>query len=275
MSGLRSLIRKLGPSWLTKDLVQGVETDSRVLYTTALILDALKERVRLGIIARFPGGGSTSDSIPYLARDRSIVTGPSETKANKELRIQQAIDKHRVRGNAWALLENIVGYCSPHAVRVRLVTERGTFYTIDRDGSKSIDRGVAWNWDNADVEDNWARFWIIIYPTNDSPQQPWARCNVWGTPGDVWGTEGRTWGSTATPADVQSVRAIVRQWKRAGTRCVKIIACFDDDTFLPTDTAPPNPDGTWRTPATYVAGVKVPSRSARAIYWHGTGPING
>lgn len=275
MAFLRNLIRKLGPSWLVKDEVNGKETDSRILYATGLLFDELKERARLGIRARFPGGGSTSDSLPYILRDRSIIAGPSELKASKELRAQKAIRLHRVRGNAWALLENIRGYCSPHAVRVRMVTERGTFYTIDRDGSRSIVRGAAWNWDGADLEDNWARFWILIYPTTDTPQRPWARCNPWGTPGDVWGTPGRTWGSTATPADVASIRAIIRQWKRSGTRCVKIAIVFDDAALDPTDTAPPLPDGTWQTPATYVAGVKVPSRDARAIYWHGTGPING
>ena len=278
---LNRLIRKLGPSWLVKDEVivptadgsQTVETDNRVIFAVTMVLDALAQRARDGILARFPGNGTMpADALRYAGRDRLIRRGPAETQEQYELRLVGAIDRHRTRGNAWRMLEQIREYCTPHDVRVRLWTEHGKVYTIDRDGSQSVVRTSDWDWDGSDLDEAWARFWVLIYVTTGSPTQPFRRL-YWGDTDLTWGS-GYTWGSTATPADVQAIRAIVDEWKPEGRQCKYIMVVFDDTEFDPTDTAPPLPDGTWGPWSKNSAGTQVATRSDAAIYWPGTrGPV--
>jgi len=102
-----------------------------------------------------------------------------------------------------------------------------------------------WTWDGA-MDSNWSRFWVVI------TGHPWVAWE-WGD-GTLWG-EGKTWGSTATIAEVRSVRALVRKWKPAHTVCDRIIVVLDAVTW-----ASEQPDGTWDDPA---------NRSKAAVYWKG------
>lgn len=271
MSGLRTMIRKLGPGWLVKDQLQlpdgtTVEVDNRVLYAILLVFDALIDRAKDGIKARFPGAGATEDSLQYIGRDRLILRGPSESREVYEARLPGAVDKHRTRGNAFRLMEQIRAYCSPHEVRVRVWYDSGKVYTLERDGTTSVDRETDWDWDGQfGNEGIWSRFWVIIYPTTGSPQQPWAQ-PLWGAVN--WGEF--TWGSTATVADVQAIRSIIETWKPEGTHCKNIIIAFDDTSFDPTAAAPPLPDGTWGPETKNDGGEQVPTRNERSAYWPGT-----
>lgn len=270
MSGLRTIIRKLGPGWLVRDSVTlpdgtTLEVDNRVLYAIALLYDALITRIQLGVKARFPGAGATEDSLVYIGRDRLIARGPAETREVYEGRLPGAIDKHRTRGNAWRMMEQIRAYCSPHAVRVRVWTERGKVYTLDRDESTSVDGTTDWDWDGSALADAWSRFWVIIYPTDATPREPWDRVE-WGA--ENWGSF--YWGSTATKDDVQAIRTIVETWKPEGTHCRNIIIAFGDTDFDPTDAAPPLPDGTWGPETANVGGEQVPTRNPNAAYWPGS-----
>ena len=266
--------RKLGLSWLAKDQLlvddEPLETESRFLFTSEMMASSRLDRLRTGILCRFPGNGTMpADALQYAGRDRKIRRGPAEPQDVYELRLVGAIDKHRTRGNAWRMMEQIRAYCYPHAVRVRIWTDRGDVYTLDRDETTDLVRATAWDWDGTfGVDGVWSRFWVLIYVTTDATPQPWQRL-TWGMPGLVWGGP-YTWGSTATPADVQSIRSIVETWKPEGTHCRHIMVVFNDAAFDPADTAPPLPDGTWG-PWTKPSGTtKVPTRSADAIYWPGT-----
>lgn len=265
----RRLIRYLGPSNITRDTVLGTETDSRVLWSIATMYDALSQRVWEGVQARFPGLGP-EDAIPVIGRDRRIIRGPNEPIATHVLRQIRWLDDHRQRGNAWSLLEQIRGYLSPHAVRVRTVDEHGNWYTIDRNGSRSRFKASSWNWDGSAIADARSRYWVIIYATTDSPQKPWARSSLWGDTGLTWGEKGRTWGSTATRDEIDGLRRIVKFWRPDGTRCVHILYVFDDAAFNPADTAPPLPDGTWGSWGTYSGTVKAQARNREAIYIRGS-----
>ena len=270
-----ALLRTLGPEWLVGDEITEAngtktKTDSRILGPIALLLDAERQSLRDGVRARMPGVAPL-DALSYIGGALKILRGPEEGEDAYRARLIRGIDDLRQLGIAWGMLEQIRGYCTPHAVRVRLVNNHGNMYTIDRDGSRSIDRHTAWNWDGDTAA--WARFWVLIYMTTGSPQKPWAQVDSWGDVGLTWGTEGKTWGSTATPADVFSIRRIVRDWKPSGSTCVSIIPVFNDTAFDPSDTAPPLPDGTWHTWGRYgvTPGRKTPARSSDAIYWRGTG----
>ncbi len=269
MSTFRSIISTLGPNWLVRDVASpygtAVETASRVLWPIMALYDAGAQRIHLGIKARFPGGGSTADSLTYLGRDRQIVRGPTEPRTGYELRLQRAFDDWKLAGNAWAVLEQLRAYLTPHECKVSLVNNHGRWRTIEADGTRTRDNTSAWNWDGS--TEQWSRYWILIYMTG-SPLMPWQRAATWGS-GQLWGTAGKTWGSSATPEEVQAVRRIVSTWKHAGSRCVNICICFDS-TLGPDATSPPGPDGLWGNWSKNVGGVQVPARSSSAIYWRGT-----
>lgn len=272
----RPLIRKLGPGWLVKDEVQPdptappIETDSRVLYSLAGVGDAMLERTRLGVRARFPGGGAPADALPYIGRDRLIIRGPDEAQAAYELRLQRYLDDHRVRGNPWALMEQIRGYCSPHAVKVRTVDEHGNWRFIDSDGTRSRSLGDDWDWDGSALADTWGRFWLIIEPAGGT--LPWAPGPDIGDV-DLWdgaiGTPGFTIGTTATPNDVASVRSIVKAWKRAGVKCVHVIVSFRSSQFVPSSSDNPDGSPSWANYSINSGGTQVAVRDPWGRYWLG------
>lgn len=253
---MRGLFRKLVPSWAQDD-AEGAP----VLYSLGLLCDAVLEHAWHALIARFPHH-APSDAVSLIARDRKLVQGIGETQAAFADRLVTWLDEHRVRGNPYALMRQLRGYCNA-AVRVRTVDRRGNWYTIERDGSYAYhgpadpsSPGEAWDWDGGGLE-RWARFWVIIYPT--SAGEPWTTGQEWGD-GSLWGEPGATWGSTATVDEVDAVRRIVRDWKPAGTRCEHVIIAFDDASFDP-ESGTGLPDGTWSS---------APNRLNTARYWRGT-----
>lgn len=258
----RRSLRFLGPSWL---MTEG--EGPFIERSIGKMMDAFMERTRQGLRARFPSYAPESALAP-LGRDRRIIRGIDEPTASYSARLLSWLDDHRVRGNPWKLLEQLRSYCQAD-VRVRTVDQRGNWFTIDRDGTKSylLDQGN-WDWDGAADSPNWARFWVIIYPTSDG--QPWEIEDTWGTSG-LWGTgahwgDGGVWGTTATPGQVGDIRSIVQQWSPIGTRCEWIIIAFDDASF---DPASPEPDGTWGPWSKISGGVAVPTRLSTARYWRG------
>lgn len=256
------LYRKLVPTW-----AQDPDEGAPLLYTFGRLARSVRDRARDGLAARFPGGAkrygqrfdpAPDDALSLISRDRKIVRGIDEEPEAFALRLIAWLDDHRNRGNAYALMRQVRGYCNA-AVRVRTVDARGNWYTLDRDGSRSfVPAAGNWNWDDADAS-RWARFWVIIYPTADG--LPWTEGPTWGEAGLTWGEATRTWGSTATPQQVADVRRIVRDWKPAGTRCEHIIIAFDDASFAPDGSNGDLPAGTW---------ARATERLATARYWRGT-----
>jgi hypothetical protein len=159
-------------------------------------------------------------------------------------------------------MRQLQGNLAPHLVKMRIVNNAGAWYTLNADGTAEYKFGGTWDWDGEPSA--WSRVWVIIYP----PADLWVRDGTWGD-GDTWGADGTTWGSTATPAEVRTVRGIVAEWLAPHATCKNIIVCFDAAAFDPTDSSPPLPDGTWRNWSKNVGGVQVPARDDRAIYWDG------
>lgn len=248
---------RLLPSWLR-------EGDGELVsYSLGVILDAFLTRMHQGVHARFPGH-APEDALAYLGRDRKIVRGINEPAEAYAARLVRWLADHRRRGSAFALMDQLAAYLQI-PLRIRTVDTRGTWFTREGDGSTSVflDR-ANWDWDGAPPAE-WGKFWVILYP----PAELWVRDGTWGD-GEVWGgTPSQTWGSTASPEEVVRVRSIVRTWKPAHARCVSVIVSFDDAAFAPGDTSPPLPDGSWLHWSKLDAGVQVPARDVRAIYWDG------
>lgn len=257
----------LGPAWLTQN------GDSELFgYALDVLKDAFIERLRRGLLARFPqqdptGTPAPDDALAAMGRDRRIVRGINEPSAAYAVRLLRWLDDWRSAGNALALLKQLRGYTGAGPA-FRTVDARGNWYSLNADGSTSfLMNQDNWDWDGTLTQhQRWSRFWVIIYPNG-----LWLSTPKWGD-GSRWGQPtGRTWGSTATFDQVSTVRGIVRDWKPAGTRCVNIILAFDNTSFNPATARDGAglPDGTWATWAKQSGGAYVSSRLSTARYWDG------
>lgn len=263
----RKAWRKLVPSWLQ------VEDGERILYSIGLLMDAHVERLYQGLLARFPEYEPPADAFAAMSRDRLIFRGLNESDADFAVRLIPWLDVAKRRGTAFELLQQVWDYLGGVAM-VRSVDERGNWFTIAADGTRSylLDQGN-WNWDDSPVPTKRGRFWVIIYP----PATLWTEGPKWGD-SDLWGgtwgdkADKTTWGSTATSDAVQSIRGIVRTYKPGGTRCEKIIIAFDPASFDPASSLgdPGMPDGTWGRPCAPVGGTYVATRLSTARYWRGS-----
>ena len=260
----RSAFYKLLPSWLTTD------DGELVHYSLGLVMDAYLERVWLGLRARHPDH-APPDALGHIGRDRKIIRGIDESAAAYAVRLIRWLDDHLIRGNPFALLEQLRAYCNVDMM-ARTVDRHGNWFTIDTDGTRSFSLAQGnWDWDGTSVS-QWSRFWVILYP----PSTLWTQGPAWGAAalwGGAWGSTAHTWGSTATPDQVAAVRSIVREWKPAGTRCEYVILAFDPASFDPTDDAEPVgalPGGDWGINHELGSDPAVAARLADATYWPGT-----
>src|ERR1700722_11512420 len=246
----RTIAKFLAPSWLTTGDAELVN------YSLDLMRDAFVERVRLGLMTRFPQNGpngelAPDDALSEMGRDRRVVRGINELSASYALRLIQWLDDRPMQGSPYALMKKLAEYTgagSPTGVcSFRTVDARGNWYSRDVDGNNTVLWNEQnWDWDGTPaITSRWSRFWVIIYP----PTSLWTpQPNNWGdTSGPDWTDPVNTWGSTP-PADQRArIRAIVSEWKPAGTRCVNIIIAFDPASFPPTAARDSSgmPDGHW------------------------------
>mgnify|MGYP001581068077 CR=1 FL=1 len=256
---LKSFLSLL-PAWLLRG------DGGNVAASLGLMLDAFNARARLALLARFPSYAPDEPALAAMGRDRLIRRGINEPAEAYAVRLAAWLDDHRTRGNPFAMLRQLRAYLQAPCV-VRTVDRRGNWYSIDAAGlrSSSIDTGN-WDWDGTPASPDWSRFWVIIYPVDGTT--PWAVSGDWGDAtlwgAGVWGNDDTTIGTTATPDQVNSVRAIVRDWKPAGTTCEWIIVAFDDATFTPAGATDPSGDwGNWSD------GAGAPVRLDTARYWKG------
>lgn len=252
-------------AWILSPARLRTTVAAKLVYSfIGIPLDAIAEAADQATKARFPEL-APEDALNVIGRDRGIRRGPLEPALSFRTRLLLWIAMWRGAGIGKALLDQIAGYLTPNAVRIRIWTQRGIVYTREADGTFTIQRvsSTLWNWDNQ--TDLWARFWVVIYSVGGIP---WSRSPVWGTLGYPWGNDPeRTWGSTARKSEVQSIRAIVDDIKPAKAKCVNIMVSFAADAFAPTDASPPLPNGTWGE--YWDTGSLSANRDARAIYWKG------
>lgn len=265
-----TLRKALAPRWLTEG------EGGLIGYSLDLVKDAYAERLRWGLLARFPQNSPTTtgpaDALAALGRDRRVIRGINETLASYALRLLRWLDDRKQAGNAFALMQKLAEYTGP-LPRFRTVDSRGNWYTRNPDGTTSYALNRAnWDWDGRPTDTisgkaRWSRFWVIIYPNG-----LWTEGKNWGdTARPGWGTDVVTWGSTATADEVATIRALIADWKPANARCVNVILAFDNASFDPTEAVsdPGMPNGLWEHWSRNVGGVQVPARLSTARYWDG------
>jgi len=263
----RRIRQFLAPRWLTDG------EGGKVGYSLDLVKDAYVRRALLGLLARFPQNGPNGelappDALAAIGRDRRVVRGIDESAASYALRLIAWLDDRKTAGNPFTLMQKLAEYTGAGCV-FKTVDNRGNWFVRAADGTRSFSlKHGNWDWDG--YAEKWSRFWVIIHP----PASLWTeRAWDWGdSSGPDWGGGEGTWGSTATRDQVQTIRALVADWKPAGTRCVNIVIAFDPASFDPEAAAlsPGLPDGLWGRWSKNVGGVQVPARLATARYWKGT-----
>lgn len=261
----RDTLLRVAPNWLAQGLEDGRES-ARYMYLIGLLFDLFAERTRQGILARFPATAPES-ALPLIGKDRRIIRGFEEPADSYRERLRIYLDTWRTAGNGFTLLDQLAAYLTGYEVRMRLVDDRGNWYTREPDGTRVHQFAQHnWNWDGESVDHGgaaWSRGWLIIYP----PAELWTAEDVWGS--GTWG-DGGVWGMTAASEQVRTMRAIVRQFKPLHVKCMWMIFAWDPASF---DPASPEPDGTWEHWSTHVGSVHRPARLDTASYADGTKPF--
>ena len=252
MSQHRYTFSKFVPKWLS------VDEGEKVLHSLGVLRDWARERVRLGLYARFPTY-APPDALSALGRDRKLIRGIDEPSAAYAARLVRWLDDHKIRGNPFALLEQLHAYLQTDTM-LRTVDRRGNWYTRSATGTHSVTMASGnWQWDT-DALSSWSRFWVIIYSADGSP---------WEIPTDF-----QTYGTiSATEEQIASVKRLIREWKPAGTRCEWIIVSFDTTDFQP-EMSPGDagfPDSDWRYYSHMDGLDRRPVRNTNARYWAGPG----
>lgn len=237
----RALWKRIVPAWLSTG------ESELVGYAAALLIDASLERMHLGHLARFPQQGpdgtpGPTDALYALGRDRGVTWGIDETPTSYAYRLTQWLVDARTRGTAFTLMKQLAAYCDwdgSKGCSFRVVDNSGNWFSRSATGVETSSLATGnWNWDG-EPSTSWARFWVIIYPGTR-----WTITGQdWGDATNPWGGAAATWGSsTITDVQTKTLRALVADWKPAGTRCHTIVLAFDPASFDPTT---PEPNGTW------------------------------
>lgn len=242
----RQLFKYLTPAWAHTG------EGELVYWSLAWLKDQVQTRARDLVYARFPSRAGES-ALKVLGDDRGILRGRTELKAHYAQRLIRFRNPygHRVRGNAWALLEQVSEYFG--GIKCGVVDFKGNYHERSITGVETKTT-IAWNWDGTPSTPVKARFWLILWlPVTVAPLPLIGDPLLWedaiGTPGYVIGQSG------IYPDDVVAIQKLFRgrAWKPHGAKPMyAIVGSAAADLF-------PAPDGTWDNPAT---------RSDNFYYWN-------
>ncbi len=198
------------------------------------------------------------------------MRGINESAESYAARLVLWLDDRKTAGNPFALMRKLSEYTGAGCV-FRTVDARGNWYTRAVDGTQTLLLAQGnWNWDDRPTDSigrtRWSRFWVIVYP----PASLWGESRLWGQ--GAWGDTTASIGTSALVDQVSTMRAIVADWKPAGTRCVNIIEAFDPASFDPTAAvdAAGMPGGFWEHWSRFFGNTRIPARLDTARFWDGT-----
>lgn len=263
-SRFRNIYKFLVPSWLSQD------DGDKVLYSLALIKDAAVERLRQGLEARMPTRASLSAN-ELSGKSRGIPRGRSETNEHYAARLLRWRwpGGHRVRGSAWALLEQISEYFG--GVKISSIDTTGRRHVRTADGTESItsDPGDWLNWGSSA---RWWRFWLFFEPNTEisvEPQPDFGDPALWG---GAIGTPGYSIGQVGLSVDdADGVKRLLRApipWRPEHTYGEWLVLSFGVDDILP------SPSSSWVHWSENVGGTQQATRDPSFRYWSLSPEIN-
>ena len=220
---------------------------SAYLYSIEIMYDDLADTAAYAVRARFPQL-APFDALPWLAQDRQIFQGPSETSTSYVARLIQWLDLWRLAGNSTSVLLAILAWLTPLTPQVQTVTSwagatPGTVWrtyvagadpfpsqqTIPTPPDTLTVQTANWDWDGSSQPYYfpWMRWrtWVII--SSFGAQAPWAApTKTWGSGGTlvvsvvsdpVYGTVYKNTGTPATPSATSFSWGDGTCWGWAGT----------------------------------------------------------
>jgi len=213
----------------------------RVLYAFAIQFDALVDWAVMGIKCRFPQYALPS-ALGTLGRERGIRRGLFETDAQYAARLINWVPDRKRKGSPYALMNQIAGYFTGYPVRIRIVNNRGTWYTREADGTETWHRELPYNWIwDATGGAYDSRYYVIIY-VNLLPLY----AALWGNSLNRWG-DGLLWGGNFLAGVGATLKAIVQDWNPPNAQCDWIVVAKDYTSFAPDAPYPSAgfPDSNW------------------------------
>jgi len=265
-STFRDLAYDFSPAYL-----QGYQ-GQRYVLVLSMYYDMLGDAAAYAVRARFPLT-APSDALPWLASDRQIDRGPSESVEAYNIRLVAWLDLWRRAGSAASVIGAIAAY-SAGLYEVETVAESLTAPSLsswdvyDPATTQTTNQHVApanWDWDSRGER---GRAWVVIQGGGWTQLGP-----VWGA--FTWGTSSSSacWGFSGNATELPFIRSQIAKWRTAGVRVPWIIMSWDATWFQPTSPAGKLPAGDYGTWGKVVVSggsrVYVPARTANASYANG------
>lgn len=229
MRGFRKILRFLLPHWARDD-----EADGAFAWVLAALTDVQIDRARRGVEQRFPSRAGAS-ALALIGKYRLIPRGRDETDAHYASRLQawRYPRGHRVRGNVFALLEQIQEYFGG-SFDLWGIDASGNRRELSSTGAASFSYGNAWTWDSL-PSTSWARQWIVIDGSSlFLAQHAFGDEALWG---GAPGTEGYCIGLIGASAqDWAAISALTQgqhRWLPAGTRGEWLVVSLDGADPVP------------------------------------------
>lgn len=148
---------RLSPPWLLRP------TGAATMRAIAQQLDALADRVTLGVKARFPSL-APEDALSQIGKDRRIQRGPAEPADSYAKRLQIWWDSHRTEGGPYALLGQLYWFWKPTLdVPIEYVDYSGKRLTLATDGTITRD-AIVWGGDGSG---DFAQYWLFFRLTSN------------------------------------------------------------------------------------------------------------
>lgn len=175
---------------------------ARLLYTFGLHLDVTADFIRAAVRKRFLEPDSY-DALALHGEMRKMPRGPEESDENYASRLPGWLDAHRIRGNAWGMLEQLWLYFQPSPFVIELFQPSGLHYTLNVDGT------IDWTLDGpVDVElSKFARWTLVLHWPAGFGVNP-----DWDTPAGNWDDDGGIWDSALLAVDAAVIRTIPEAW---------------------------------------------------------------
>lgn len=250
----RSLIRWLVPGWLNSG------DGEKHLQVLAALIDASTERLRLGMLQRYPSYAGEA-ALALIGKARGIVRGRVESAGRYATRLAhwRFPRGHRVRGSAEALLEQVGDYFG--GTWCATSDRNGNVFQRAADGTVTVTHGATFAQPTDYPPEEWGRFWLFIQlpgsrVTGLHLTAEWSDLgadDTWGgalgTPGTVIGM--RDW----SPEDTEAIRGLFvgqHPWKPEGVWAEWLVVTLDP-AYLSTEAPPIR----W---AKVEAGHTVPAR---------------
>lgn len=147
------------PPWLQR--TEGL----KLIGGIADVIDDHQDRLVGGVKLRFPGL-YTLEGIDRIGKERRLRRGPTESAEVFADRLQRWWEDLRLKGNAYALLEQMLVYFTgtlspPYDV----VSYRGLRHVMDVNGDITRD-SITWG---NDESGNWSQVWVFLYFASGPP----------------------------------------------------------------------------------------------------------